>query len=193
MLLKEMLAQRVEQPALVPMVDPEVVEQAIASGVGSEFSTTIGGKQDSRFSRPVEISARVASIGGGRIHANMCGMESFDMSRAALLKVGSIRIMVSEARGIAGNHPIVYRHFGVEPAGAKMIVLKSSSNWQYYADMTFEVIRANTPGMTMSNLQEFNWVNLPRPIYSLDGLTNWPWPAAKQTRQHSDIPRRISR
>jgi len=177
-LLKEMLAQRVEQPALVPMVDPEVVEQALASGVGSEFSTTIGGKQDTRFSRPVEISARVASIGGGRIHADVCGLESFDMGRAALLKVGSIHIVVSEARGIGGNHPIVYRHFGVEPADAKMVVLKTASNWQYYADMTSEVIRANTPGMTMSNLQEFNWVNLPRPIYPLDDLTNW---AARRT------------
>ncbi len=175
-LLTEMLAQRVEQPALVPMVDPEVVEQAVASGVGSEFSTTIGGKQDTRFSRPVEISARVEAIGGGRIRADVCGLESFDMGRAALLEVGSIRVLVSEARGIGGNHPIVYRHFDVEPADAKMVVLKTASNWQYYADMTSEVIRANTPGMTMSNLQEFNWVNLPRPIYPLDDLTNWsPW------------------
>ena len=172
-LLREMLNQQVKQPALVPMVDPKVVQQAIAAGVGNELSTDIGGKQDTRFSRPVKITARVGALSGGRIRANVGGLESFDMGRTALLEVGSIRIVASEARGIGGNHPIVYRHFGIEPANAKMVVLKTASNWQYYTDMTSEVIRANTPGMTMSNLHEFDWVNLPRPIYPLDDLADW--------------------
>ena len=82
-------------------------------------------------------------------------------------------IVVSEARGIGGNHPIVYRHFGVEPAEAKMLVVKTASNWQYYRPMISEVIRVNTPGATMSPLHDFNWKLLPRPIYPLDDLQEW--------------------
>jgi microcystin degradation protein MlrC len=67
----------------------------------------------------------------------------------------------------------VYRHFGVEPAEAKMLVVKTASNWQYYREMTFEVIRVNTPGATMSPLHEFQWDQLPRPIYPLDDLAAW--------------------
>jgi len=159
--------------ALLPIVDPQVVELAIASGVGTELTVMIGGKLDRRFNQPVEITARVAGIGGGRIEAEICGLESFDMGRAVLLKVGTISIVVSEERGIGGNHPSVYRHFGIEPAEAKMIVLKTASNWQYYSDMTSQVIRVDTPGMTMSNLREFDWVNLPRPIYPLDDIVTW--------------------
>jgi len=43
--------------------------------------------------------------------------------------------------------------FGLEPAEAKMVVLKTASNWQYYQEMMSEVIRVDTPGMTMSHLE----------------------------------------
>jgi microcystin degradation protein MlrC len=90
-----------------------------------------------------------------------------------LLEAGSIKIVVSEKRGIGGNHPAVYRHFGLEPAEAKMVVLKTASNWQYYRSIISEVIRVDTPGATMSHLEQFDWVQLPRPIYPLDTLPAW--------------------
>jgi microcystin degradation protein MlrC len=80
---------------------------------------------------------------------------------------------VSEFRGVGGNHPVVYRRFGIEPAEAKMVVLKTASNFQYYADLTSQVIRADTPGLTMSHLEQLPWRNLPRPIYPLDDLPDW--------------------
>jgi microcystin degradation protein MlrC len=172
-LLREMLRQQITQTALVPMVDPEVVEAAIAAGQGSEIKVMIGGKLDRRFSQPVELAARVTGIGGGRFEVNIVGLESFDMGRAVLLEAGSIKLVVSEKGGVGGNHPIVYRHFGLEPAEAKMVVLKTASNWQYYENMISEIIRVDTPGMTMSHLEAFEWAHLPRPIWPLDDLRDW--------------------
>lgn len=172
-ILREMLRQQIKQPALVPMADAEVVDIAIAAGEGSTITVMLGGKLDPNFAQPVEITARVLKIGGGRIKADIIGMESFDMGRAVLLQAGSIYIVVSEKRAIGGNHPIVYRHFGIEPAEAKMVVLKTASNWQYYQTMTSEVIRVDTPGATMSGLHAFKWTQLPRPIYPLDELPEW--------------------
>jgi microcystin degradation protein MlrC len=172
-ILREMLRQQITQTALVPMVDAEVVDMAIRAGEGNTITALLGGKLDPNFAGPVEITARVEKIGGGRIKAEFIGMESFDMGRAVLLKSGSIHIVVSETRAIGGNHPSVYRHFGSEPADAKMAVLKTASNWQYFQDMTSAVIRVDTPGATMSQLQQFNWRQLPRPIYPLDALDEW--------------------
>ncbi len=171
--LKELLNQPPDGLALIPMADPEVVEEAFAAGEGGQITTMIGGKLDERFGEPVEITARVVKLGGGRINEEIVGMESFDMGRAALLEVGNIRIVVSEERAIGGNHPIVYRHFGLEPADAKMVLLKTASNWQYYADMTSEVIRVNSPGATMSDLHAFDWKLLTRPMYPFDDISNW--------------------
>jgi len=172
-LLGEMIRQQVDQLALVPIVDPEVVKEAIASGAGTELSLQLGGKLAADFNQPLQVTARVAAIGGGRIEADVIGMDSFDMGRAVLLEIGSIRVVVSETRGVGGNHPAVYRHFGVEPAEAQMIVLKTASNWQYYSEMTSEVIRVNTSGPTMSDLAGFHWQHLPRPIYPLDEIASW--------------------
>jgi microcystin degradation protein MlrC len=172
-ILAEMLRQQITQSALLTLVDPEVVDIAIKAGVGSTITVMLGGKLDHNFGTPVEVTGEVLKIGGGRIDAIVIGLESFDMGRAVLLKVGSIQIVVCEERGIGGNHPIVYRHFGVEPADAKMLVVKTASNWQYYREMTSEVIRVNTPGATMSPLHEFKWELLPRPIYPLDDLPQW--------------------
>ena len=172
-ILREMLRQQITQTALLPMVDPEVVDTAIAAGEGNQITVMLGGKLDPNFGQPVEITATVIGIGGGRIEAQVITLESFDMGRAVLLKSGSILIVVSEERGIGGNHPIVYRHFGIDPAEAKMLVVKTASNWQYYQDMISEVIRVDTPGATMSALQDFTWKLLPRPIFPLDDLPTW--------------------
>lgn len=172
-ILAEMLRQKITQTALLTLVDPEVVDIAVAAGAGSEITIRLGGKLDHHFGQPVEITAQVVKIGGGRLDAQVIGRDSFDMGRAVLLQTGSILIVVSETRGIGGNHPMVYRHFGVEPADAKMLVVKTASNWQYYRDMTSEVIRVNTPGATMSHLHDFEWKQLPRPIYPLDELPEW--------------------
>ena len=94
------------------------------------------------------------------MEAEVVGLSSFNMGRSVLLKVGSINIVVTQERGVGGNHPIVYRHFGLDPSKAKMIVLKTASNWQYYQDMISKIIRVDTPGATMSQLQNFKWNRL---------------------------------
>jgi microcystin degradation protein MlrC len=136
----------------------------------------VGGKRDNLFSQPVEVTGRVAALAEGWLSADVVGLGAFDMGRSALLEVGPIKLVVSEFRGVGGNHPVVYRRFGIEPAEAKMVVLKTASNFQYYADLTSEVIRADTPGLTMSHLEQLPWRNLPRPIYPLDELPEWRAP-----------------
>jgi microcystin degradation protein MlrC len=172
-ILRELIRQQVDQPALIPLVDPEAVAVALGAGVGATVTLSLGGKLATAFHQPVEVTARVAVSGGGRIHAEVVGMESFDMGRAVLLAVGAVRIVVSEREGVGGNHPSVYRHFGIDPAQAKIIVLKTASNFQYYADMTAAIIRVDTPGPTMSHLEQFEWRYLPRPIWPLDERPDW--------------------
>jgi microcystin degradation protein MlrC len=172
-ILGEMLRQRITATALVPMLDAEVVKIAMAAGRGSEITVKVGGKIDTVFSKPVEITAKVAGIGGGRFEVDVIGQKAFDIGNAVLLEVGSIKLMVSQFRGHSGNHPIVYQHFGLDPAQAKMVVIKTSSNWQYYNQWMSEVIRVDTPGPTMSHLERFEWKRTPRPFWPIDDLREW--------------------
>jgi microcystin degradation protein MlrC len=79
---------------------------------------------------------------------------------------------------------VVFRSFGIEPADAKIVVVKTASNFQYYADMTSEVVRADSFGHTMSQIESFEWKLLPRPIFPLDDLDSWQAvPAAGRVSQ----------
>ena len=169
-ILAELIRQQVSSMALVPMVDAETVAAAVAVGVDGTLTTMVGGKLDPNFGTPLQLTAKVAAIGGGRFDVNMLGFESFDLGQAVLLAVGAVRILVTEKRGIGGNHPIVYEHFGIDMADAKMVVLKTASNWQFYQQWIAEVVRVDTPGGTTSHLEELTWQHLPRPIYPLDAL-----------------------
>ena len=172
-MLKEIIRQEVQQPVLLTMVDPEVVAQAIAVGTGSTIQVELGGKQSGSYSTPVRLMVQVSAIGGGEIQAACIGRDTFSAGRAVVLTLGSIQIVVSETYGVGGNHPATYDHFGIDPSNAKMIVLKTASNFQYYADWTSQIIRVDTQGATMSDISGFNWQQLPRPIYPLDPTTTF--------------------
>ena len=172
-ILEEMVRQKIDQPALFPTVDPVAVEKAITAGEGKALNLSLGGKLDPVFGRPFEVEGRVARIGGGRIDLTMLGFESVDLGRAVLLEVGAVKVVVTEKRGICGNHPAVYEHFGIDVGNAKMVVVKTASNWQFYNEWLSEVIRVDTPGATMSHLEQFSWAHLPRPIYPLDDQADW--------------------
>ena len=169
-LLAELLRQRPSQMALVPMVDPVMAEQAARAGPGGSVRGPLGRALDPQFGPPVEIDAEVVAVGGGVIEVPVQALTSFDMGTACLLRSGSIYVVVSEHTGIGGNHPAVYEHFGLDVADAKMVVVKTASNWQYYGPWTSRVIRADTPGATQSGLRELDWKHLPRPIYPLDPM-----------------------
>lgn len=172
-LLREMLAQEITKTALVPIVDPEVAAIAHAAGEGSTIDVALGGKLEPLFGRPVQVTATVEALADGILEADVIGRTAFDMGQTALLSIGSICVVVSEHVGIGGNHPVVYRRFGLEPAQADMVVLKTASNWQYYRDMATMIIRADSDGPTMSHLERFDWQQIPRPCYGLDPLAEW--------------------
>jgi microcystin degradation protein MlrC len=176
-ILQELVRQRVDQRALLTMVDPDAVRVAYAAGQGQEITTTLGGKLDTRFGQPFEITGRVAMLAEGMVEVDAIGRHTFDMGKTALLEIGEIRVVVSEHVGLGSNHPGVFRRYGLEPAEAKMLVMKTASNFQYYADMTSEIIRVDTKGPTMSHLEEFPWQHIPRPTYPFDALPTWTAPS----------------
>ena len=54
-----------------------------------------------------------------------------------------------------------------------MAVLKTASNFQFFAALTSQVIRADTRGPGQSDVFTLPWKRMPRPIYPLDPMTDW--------------------
>ena len=168
-ILRELISQQISCPAFVPVIDPEVVDVAIAAGVGSEIEVDLGGKVDNVFSQPLAIKARVAGTSKG-VTVDLADRGVCDMRRTALLEVGQVRIVVLNHRSFAINHPVLYTHLGLDIQDAKMVVVKTASNFQFFAAWRKGLIRVDSPGMTQSDLTAFDWKRIPRPMYPLDEI-----------------------
>jgi len=182
-LLKEMLRQEITCTALIPMYDPEVYHQAVQAGMSSEITVKVGGKSDSVFSKPVQVTGKVTGISSGFEVALMKGGKQPDplpfpldiQHGTIILEVGNIILLISESRFLAGIHSNVYRHFGIEPAEAKIIVMKTGTYFQYYESIMKELIMVDCPGVSQADLTQFEWVRAPHPIYPMDKdrMNNW--------------------
>ena len=168
-LLQEFLAQKVPCLSYLPVFDPAAVEEAFAGGLGQQ-TLTIGGKYDP-FSRPVKVTGRVTALSEGLLTVSQ--RRTFTIGRTALFEVDNLRIVIMGNRSFAVNLPILYCHLGLEIDQAKMVVLKTGSNFQFFDRWRSALIRVDSPGVTQSNLRAFEWRKLPRPAFPLDEIPNW--------------------
>lgn len=171
-LLRELLEQRVPTLALVPVVDAEAVAAAAAAGVASRVTLTVGGRHDRIFCRPVSLTGRVAAISQG-LTVEIPGRGVCNVGRTAAVECGEVRVVLMEERSFAVNHPLLYTHLGIDVAAAKMVVVKTASNFQFFAPWRKRLIRVDTPGITQSDLSAFRWQHLPRPIDPFDEMAEW--------------------
>ncbi|MBM3523758.1 MAG: M81 family metallopeptidase, partial [Alphaproteobacteria bacterium] len=172
LILESILRLGIKSKAIIPLIEPPTVARLVAAGEGARVTLPIGGHLATRFFKPLEVTGIVRRIGGGIIQAGEHQAEC-DMGQVAVFEVGPVTMLVSELRGVAGNIPSAYRAFGVEPRDYKMAVLKTASNFQYFASITSEVIRVDTIGPGQSQVETLPWRRVPRPIFPLDPIKHW--------------------
>ncbi len=174
-ILESMLRLGIEGPALIPMISRDAVARLVAAGEGAEVTLGLGGCTATEFFTPLEVTGTVRRIADGsdvtvEFYSHQ---DRINMGRVVIFDVGPVTLMISELRGVAGNLPEVYRAFGIEPAEYKIAVLKTASNFQFFAPITSRLIRADTRGPGQSDVFTLPWKRLPRPIHPLDKVEDW--------------------
>jgi microcystin degradation protein MlrC len=150
------------------------VARLAAAGEGATVTLPLGGCTAPAFFTPLEVTGTVRRIADGSAVKVAFGHQSvIDMGRVAVFETGPVTLLISELRGVAGNLPDVWRAFGVEPAEHRIAVVKTASNFQYFAPIASEIVRADTPGPGQSDVHSLPWRSLPRPIHPLDEVTGW--------------------
>ncbi len=173
LILESMLRLGIRSRALIPMIAPETVDRLVRCGVGTQVTLPVGGNVATQFFQPLEVTGTVRRIGGGVVDLTEHYQDEVDMGRAVVFDVGPLTLLISELRGVAGNLPDVYRALGVEPSDYKIAVLKTASNFQYFASITSQVIRVDTRGPGQSDVFGLPWKRIPRPVYPLDEIAHW--------------------
>jgi microcystin degradation protein MlrC len=170
-LLKALLAARLREPVAFFMVDPDAVAEAHRARVGATLTMPLGGKLDPARSQPVQVAARVRLLSDGhwtpRARGYNTGIET-SMGRAAVLDIGSIRMLVAE-RSTMTVDPELYRSHGIEPLDMKIVAVKSPNGFRAaYEPIAKRIFIVDTPGASTANLRSLPYRRVPRPIYPLD-------------------------
>lgn len=173
--LRELLKYDWPAPALVTLVDPDVVELAQRVGIGAEITAEVGAKRDRRFSQTLRVTARVHNlfeaqfIMSGHLARNM----PIDMGLSAVLQCGQIYIVVTSR---SGPHfaPQLFQTARLDPFAARVLVAKSPCGFRAaYETYAQKILIVRAPGCAPSDFWNYEYRNIPRPL--------WPWDEIENT------------
>jgi len=168
--LRAILEEGLEGGVLAVMWDPEAVERASASGLGSQVTVELGGKTDDLHGKPLEVTGTVKTLTDGKwiVKGPMGTGSESDMGETAVLLVGGNEVIVTSKR-LQPMDLELYRSLGIEPTERRFIVVKSSVHYRAaHEPIAVEVIELDTPGLTSPRLAGFGFKKLRRPIFPLD-------------------------
>jgi len=171
-LLAAILRIGIRGRALIPMIDALSACRLAEAGTGATVTLELGGRS-APFFTPLKVTGIVRAVADGVVELADHAETMIDMGHTVAFEVGPVTLLVTEYAGVAGIHPAVYRHVGVEPADYQMIVMKTASNFQYMTPFTTAMIRAATPGPTQSDIAALPWRRVPQPIFPMDALASW--------------------
>ncbi len=172
-LLREFLHQDIRCSALLTMVDPEAVDYACKAGLGATITLRVGAKRSLAYHQPLEITARVARFSDGRFQLSGHLAMKVNMGRCVLLEVSSVKLLVSEFAG-PGHDPEVFRHIGLEPREAQIVVVKATvGHWDAYRDIMKENLPTECPGPSPSYLERLRYQHIPCSMYPFDKTRTW--------------------
>ncbi len=161
--------------AAVAINDPVAVQQLQGIAIGSHITLSIGGKGSRLDAGPLELEVELLSRGSGRFEledkqshlASMCG-DVFDMGNCAVVRHAGVTILLSSVK----TPPFdlgQWRSQGIEPTRLSVIGVKAAvAHRRAYDPIATRMLWVDTPGPCSSNLHNFPFQHLQRPIYPLD-------------------------
>jgi microcystin degradation protein MlrC len=173
-LLAEILRQGVDS-AFVQLCDPEAAKLAAAAGVGAKITLAVGGKSNPLYGPPVEITGVVRAITDG-VYLNRAwggywaGVYN-DMGLTARIDVGGVTVVVNSIT-MSPDNIMHAKSIGVYPEDYRMSVCKGGLAFReaYKPPVANTYIQSDTPGWTSSNLGNYTFTKIRRPIFPLDDI-----------------------
>lgn len=168
--VRALLEARITERALAYVVDPEAAALCHAAGAGARVALALGHKLDPRWGEPLAIEGEVTRLTDGQFtySGGIWGGLMGDMGPSACLRIGSIEVLIA-SRATYDWADEQYQSLGMDPAGAKFIVVKNPMNYRIgYAGKYQSLFVLDTPGPTPASLRHVQYERLQRPYFPAD-------------------------
>jgi microcystin degradation protein MlrC len=169
-LLSRLIDRRVQGTVVGAITDPETVAAAFKAGPGATIRAKVGGKLDARGGPPLDLTCTVDALSDGifTLTGPMGRGATARMGRAAALTVAGIEIVICEYP-LQTLDPALFRAVGIEPAARQVVVVKSSVHFRAaFVALAHEMIEVEAGGLSSSDLTQFSYRRVRRPIVPLD-------------------------
>jgi len=157
-------------PALIyaSIPGPELVQQALTTGVGGHVDGYAGAKVDARFAPPVHLAGTVTAIKKGDRDAEV----------EVVVKVGSVSVIVTQKRKPYHKEKD-FTDLNLQPRKAAIVVVKIGYLEPDLYNMRGDWLLSLTPGGVDQDLERLGYKRIQRPMFPLDKDMPEPDLAAK--------------
>lgn len=152
--------------------DPALVAQAWEAGLGATITAEFNRGSTRPLATPFTARAEVVALADGDFvpTRGLYRGATRRPGRCCALDLGGIRVAVSTVKVQCADDDTL-RHAGLDPAGAKVVVVKSRGHFRAGFDHLFEphqIVEVGAPGVATPDLGSVGWRHLPRPAFPLD-------------------------
>ena len=166
--LRALLDRGIRDAALGMIWDPQAVAIATSAGIGARLPLRIGGKVGPMSGEPVDLDVEVLAC---RSDAKQRGLTpgGFDPLGAAVAVRGQgITLVLNSIRQQVFS-PDCFTELGIDLQAQRLVVVKSTQHFRAGFDgIASATIYADTPGTLQSDLGQFPYKHLKRPVWPLD-------------------------
>jgi microcystin degradation protein MlrC len=171
-ILRELLRVQAPSTTVACVCDPGAAAACARAGVGAPVTLDVGGKVDDRHGAPVRMTGRVRTLTDGTfVHRGPMfrGMPG-RLGTTAVLEEGGVKVILISHRWQTLD-PEMIRAVGIEPGHERIVVVKSTVHYRAaFEPIAAHIIEVDAPGLSSSNLSQFAYDRIRRPIFPLDDL-----------------------
>jgi microcystin degradation protein MlrC len=169
-ILSALVDSKFPETALLTLTDAVAARRMHEAGSGAMLTLQLGGSIDRANFRPRQFSGRVGTLSDGRFtyEGPIASGQEAQMGRAGVFEIGPIRVLVHEKTAYS-HDPAIFRSVGLEPRQARVVVVKSPTQFRAcYEPIAKKIYAVETPGICTVRLLSLTYLRVPRPIYPFD-------------------------
>lgn len=162
--LAALLKSKTKRALFAGIVDADFLSQCVASGVGHEINSTIGGKKDKTFGFALPIKGKIEFLSPDSMMETDRGAAVLDVEGVKLVVLKARRSFVKEAD---------FEEVNLNPLDYKIVVVKLGYLYPELRDIAPEHLMALTPGFCNLEMTALPFRHVDLKSYPLNVNREW--------------------
>lgn len=175
--LRALLDAEVDDVVIGLQCDEPAVAAAFTAGVGALVDLEFNRGSTHPLALPLRCTAEVLQLTTEPLvpTRGVYAGSTRHPGRSCALRIGGVRLGVS-SRAVQCADDDTLRFVGLDPAAARVVVVKSRGHFRAGFDHLFDddqIVEVAAPGVATVALDTVDWQHLPRPSWPLDEIAGW--------------------